>query len=166
MKNVFKAVVILIVLFAFSEANAQISAGLGVHYGTDINNVGFSMNGEYQINEQWSAAPSFTLFLKKDYVTWSALDLDANYQITKIEKVGGLYGLAGLNMTFYKIKLEYDLGVYGDYSDSASGTEIGLSLGLGLDIPIGDKLALAPEIRYTVGGANYLRMGAKVMYAF
>jgi len=162
MKNLLKAAVVLMVMFTFSEANAQYSAGLGVHYGTDINNIGFSINGKYQINEQWSAAPSFTLFLKKDYVTWSALDLDANYLITNIEKVGGLYGLAGLNMTFYKIDLEY----YGAPSTSATGTEIGLNLGLGLDITINEKFAVAPEVRYTLGGASYLRMGAKVMYAF
>jgi len=162
MKNLLKAAIVLLIMFTFSEANAQYSAGLGVHYGTDISNIGFSINGKYQINEQWSAAPSFTLFLKKDYVTWSALDLDANYKITEIEKVGGLYGLAGLNMTFYKIKVEY----YGIESESVTGKEIGLNLGLGLDIPINDKIAVAPEVRYTVGGANYLRMGAKVMYAF
>jgi len=162
MKNLLKAAIVLLVMFTFSEANAQYSAGIGVHYGTDISNIGFSINGKYQINEQWSAAPSFTLFLKKDYVTWSALDLDANYKITEIEKVGGLYGLAGLNMTFYKIKVEY----IGIESESVTGTEIGLNLGLGLDIPINDKIAVAPEVRYTVGGANYLRMGAKVMYAF
>jgi len=163
MKNLLKAVFILVVLFSFSEANAQYSAGIGVHYGTDISNIGFSINGKYVINDDWSAAPSFTLFLKKDYVTWSALDLDANYKITEIEKVGGLYGLAGLNMTFYKVK--YDLGDWGgEYSDT--GSEIGLNLGLGLDIPINEKLIVAPEVRYTVGGANYLRIGAKVMYAF
>ena len=161
MKNLFKAALILVVLFSITETKAQISAGLGVHYGTDINNIGFSINGKYQIDETWSAAPSFTLFLKKDYVTWSALDLDANYKITDIEKVGGLYGLAGLNMTFYKIKLEY----YGVPSESATGTEIGLNLGLGLDIPINEKLVVAPEVRYTLGGASYLRIGSKVMYA-
>jgi opacity protein-like surface antigen len=167
MKNLFKVVLVLFVVFAFSETNAQISAGAGVHYGTDISNIGFSINGKYQINDTWSAAPSFTLFLKKDYVTWSALDLDANYKITEIEKVGSLYGLAGLNMTFYKIKFEYDLGEWGgSYSETATGTEVGINLGLGIDIPLGDKLTLAPEVRYSLGGANYLRMGAKVMYAF
>jgi opacity protein-like surface antigen len=163
MKKLIKLAIILFALFTFSEATAQISAGLGVHYGTDINNVGFSINGKYEINEEWSAAPSFTLFLKKDYVTWSALDLDANYKITEIEKVGALYGLAGLNMTFYKVK--YDFGEWGgEYSDT--GVEVGLNLGVGIDIPVSEAIKVAPEVRYTLGGANYLRIGAKVMYAF
>ena len=167
MKNLFKAVFVLFALFAFTGANAQISAGAGIHYGTDISNIGFSINGKYQIDDNWSAAPSFTLFLKKDYVTWSALDLDANYKITEIDKVGSLYGLAGLNMTFYKIKFDYDLGEWGgQYSETSTGTEIGFNLGLGIDVPLGEKLALAPEVRYTLGGVNYLRVGAKLMYAF
>jgi len=167
MKNLLKAVICLVVLFTFSEAKAQISAGAGVVYGTDINNVGFSINGKYEIDEKWSAAPAFTIFLKKDYVTWSALDLDANYQISEIEKIGSLYALAGLNMTFYKITLEYDLGEWGgNFSETATGSEIGVNLGMGINIPATEKIAIAPEIRYTLGGANYLRFGAKVMYAF
>lgn len=160
MKNLLKAAVILIALFAFSETKAQISGGLGVHYGTNINNVGFSINGKYQFDEHWSAAPSFTFFLKKDDVSWSALDLDANYLITTFDKIGDLYGLAGLNMTFYKVKVNY----WGDETETYKGTDFGFNFGLGLNIPVGDKLAVAPELRYTVGGANYLRVGAKVMY--
>ena len=86
MKLYFRIVICFVILFSFSEAKAQISAGGGIVYGTDINNIGISLNGNYEINEKWSAAPSFTYFLKKDYVTWSALDLDANYQLTEIEK--------------------------------------------------------------------------------
>jgi hypothetical protein len=167
MKNLLKVFIVLITVFAFSESKAQISAGAGVVYGTSISNIGFSVNGKYEINEKWSAASTFTLFLKKDYVTWSALDLNANYQLTDMEKFGSLYALAGLNITFYKINIVYDLGAYGGpYNETASGSEAGLNLGLGLNIPFKEKLSIAPEIKYTIGGAHYLRIGAKAMYVF
>jgi len=139
------------------------SAGFGLVYGTNINNIGFSANGKYEINEKWSAAPSFTYFLKKNSVNWSLLDLDANYQLTEIESLGSLYAIGGLNMTFFKIKYEADLGEYGDFSDSFTGSDAGVNLGIGLNVPAGD-LAIAPEIKYTLGGANFLRIGVKVMF--
>ena len=164
MKNVFKTLIAIVLFFTVAEASAQMSAGAGIVYGTNISNVGFSVNGKYEINEQWSAAPSFTYFLKKDYVNWSALDLDANYQLTELENIGGLYAIGGLNLTFYKIKYNFDFGEYGSSSGSATGSDAGVNLGLGLNVPAGDNLAIAPEIRYTLGGANYLRIGVKVLF--
>jgi len=168
MKKLFTVLTIAILLFAGYNTKAQISVGPGVVFGTDINNIGFSANGRYDFNEKWSAAAAFTYFLKKDYVNWSALDLDANYQITDIENIGGLYAIGGLNLTFWKVKYDYnyDLGEYGDLSGSldTNGSDAGLNLGLGLNVPVGDKLAVAPEVRYTLGGANYLRLGVKVMF--
>lgn len=105
------------VVFSFSEAKAEMSLGAGIVYGTNINNIGIGVNGKYVINETWSAAPSFTYFLKKNMVNWSSLDLDANYNFTEIENLGKLYAIGGLNMTFFKIKYDMDLGGFGDFSD-------------------------------------------------
>jgi len=168
MKNLLKVAISLIMLLSFSSAKAQISVGPGIVYGTDINNIGFSINGKYEFNEKWAAAPSFTYFLKKDYVKWSALDLDANYQITEIDKAGSLYGIGGLSMTFWGLDtkgsgLDEFAQYYGGSIDTNT-TEIGLNLGVGLNIPTTEKLAIAPEIRYTLGGVNYLRIGVKVMF--
>ena len=165
MKNLLKSFIVAFLFFVVTEASAQMSAGVGVVFGTDINNIGFSANGKYEFNEKWSATPSFTYFLKKDYVNWSALDLDANYQLTEIDKLGGLYAIGGLNVTFFKVKYDLDFGEFGDYSGSASGSDAGVNLGLGLNVPAGEKTAIAPEIKYTLGGANYLRLGVKVMFS-
>lgn len=168
MKNLLSAIILLVLVVSFSEAKAQISVGGGLHYGTDINNLGISINGKYEFNEKWAAAPSFTYFLKKNNVNWSALDLDANYQITDIENIGGLYGIGGLSMTFWGFKFDdSDLGEYAEiYGDlDTNVTEIGLNLGLGLNVVTSEKLAIAPEIRYTLGGVNYLRIGVKFMFA-
>ena len=163
MKNLLKIFAVSMLLFTFSNAGAQISAGAGLVYGTDINNLGFTLNGKYEINEKWSAAPSFTIFLKKDYVSWTALDLDANYQLMEINNIGDLYAIGGINMTFFKI--DYDDifgGVFG--TESATGSEIGINLGVGIEIPVTDKITVAPELKYTIGGFNYLHIGAKALY--
>jgi len=155
MKNLLKAVVVILVLFSFSEAKAQISAGVGAVYGTEINNLGISMHGKYQITNEWSAAPSFTYFLKKNSLSWSSLDLDANYQISD----AGLYLIGGLNMTFFSIDTDdtFFEGV------NLSGTDTGFNIGAGMNFEINDGLVFAPEARYTLGGGNYLRIGLKLM---
>lgn len=164
MKKFFKAFAILIILFSFSEIKAQISAGAGLVYGTNINNIGLSVNGKYEFNETWSAAPSFTYFFKKDLVSWSALDLDVNYQLSLLENIGSLYAIGGLNMTFFKIKYDFDFGGLGGFDDTLTGSDAGINLGLGLIVPAGEKMSVAPELKLTVGGANYLRIGAKLMF--
>ena len=164
MKNLFKTLVAAILFFAVTEASAQISVGGGLVYGTDINNIGISANGKYEINEKWSAAPAFTYFLKKDYVNWSALDLDANYQLTEIENIGSLYAIGGINMTFYKVKIDADFGEFGDFSSSSTGSNAGVNLGLGLNVPAGDNFIIAPEIKYSISNGSYLRAGVKIMF--
>lgn len=168
MKNLFKAFIAIVLFFSVAEASAQISAGVGIVYGTDINNIGFSANGKYEFNESWAVAPAFTYFLKKDYVTWSALDFNANYQITEIENIGGLYGIGGFGLTFWGFDskdtgLDEWASLYGGSLDTNT-TEFGVNLGLGLNLATSEKLAIAPEIMYTFGGVNYLRLGVKVMF--
>ncbi len=169
MKNLLKVAICLVVLFSFSEARAQISVGGGLWYGSDINSIGISANGKYVFDEQWSAAPAFTYFLEKDYVNWSALDLDVNYNFTEIENVGSLYGIAGLAVTFWKVDYDgdtYDMGEYGayDFSFEASGSDIGFNLGIGLNVAASDKFAIAPEVKYTISDGGYFRIGAKILF--
>ncbi len=163
MKNLLKVAICLVVVFSFSEAKAQMSAGGGIVYGTDINNIGISVNGKYEFNEKWAAAPAFTYFLKKDYVNWSALDLDANYQITEIENIGGLYAIGGLNMTFYKIKID-GLSEFMGGDDSVTGSDAGVNLGVGLNLAASEKFVIAPELKYTISSGGYLRAGVKIMF--
>ncbi len=142
MKNLLKVFIVLAIVstFSFTEAKAQISAGGGLHYGTNINNIGISINGKYAFTEEWSAAPAFTYFIPKDGFTWMVLDLDANYKFMEFDGVGGLYGIGGLGMTFAHYKIDADLGIYGDYSASGTSTAVGLNLGAGLEIPLNEKM--------------------------
>ena len=157
----------MVVLFSFPEVKSQISVGGGLWYGSDINNIGISINGKYEINDEWTAAPAFTYFLKKDYITWSTLDLNVNYNIIEVENVGSLYGIGGFGLTFWG--WDYETGddewaaYYGEAFDT-KWTDFGVNLGAGLDISINEKMSIAPEIMYTFGGVNFLRIGAKFMF--
>lgn len=156
---------VVLSVFTMSSLQAQFKAGLGVHYATDINSIGISVNGQYDIDDVWAATGAFTFFLENDYVRWSALDFNANYRITDFAETGYLYGIGGLSFTMVTI----DYGdVYGGWGgiESSTASYVGLNLGVGANFAITDEISIAPEMVYSIGSIGYLRLGAKVMYAF
>ncbi|WP_297086452.1 outer membrane beta-barrel protein [uncultured Draconibacterium sp.] len=169
MKTLLKTLVFSVLFFVAAQSQAQISVGGGLWYGSDINSIGISVNGKYDFNEKWAAAPAFTYFLEKDYVKWSALDLDANYNITELENIGSLYAIGGLGITFWSVDFDggtIDMGEFGSYDlgVDASGSDVGVNLGVGLNIAASEKFAIAPEIKYTISDGSYLRIGAKILF--
>lgn len=158
----FFAITALLMLIAFA-GNAQIKVGAGLSYATDINSAGISINGQYDINEDWAATGGFTYFLEKDYVKWSALDFNANYNITEVGDKSKLYGIGGLNVTFAKLDIPGLSDFMGDVSTSESN--VGLNLGAGMNFGLSDKLTLAPEMTYTISSGSYLRIGARIMFS-
>ena len=165
-------------LYAQSE-DTKFLLGTGVNYATDISSIGLSVDGTYLINEDWEAAAGFTYFFEKNLVNWSMLDFDGHYVF---HNNNGLvaYGLAGLNVTFYKIDFGdtyRDMGDYGEYgdlwgdllddvSDASKGSDIGLNLGAGIRYGLSDKLLFTGEAKYTVSSGGFLTLTAGVAYCF
>ncbi|MBN2166463.1 MAG: outer membrane beta-barrel protein [Marinilabiliaceae bacterium] len=194
-----KTLIITLVLlisgvYAANAQNSKILAGAGVSYATDLNSLGITLRGDYLINDAWEAGADFTFFFEKDYTSWKAFDLNGHYVFMKNDKTT-LYGLAGLNFTFWKVDFgsysyydpsDYDSyysdSYYGDYlSDyynaydnlysssigyEASGTEVGLNIGAGARINISKQLYLNGEMKYTIGNYNYLTINTGVLYNF
>nr|WP_321408537.1 hypothetical protein [uncultured Carboxylicivirga sp.] len=181
-----KMYLVLSALFVLGlTANAQDSKfmlGAGVDYATEIQNLGIHLKGLYQINDVWEADAGYTYYFKKNYTNWSSLDFNGHYVFSCNDK-GCFYALAGLNVTFYKIKLDnivsdYQVDYsdeYADYYDSmlslatdleTKGSDIGLNIGMGGRMGLTDNLFLTGEVKYTLGGANYLNIGAGILYAF
>jgi opacity protein-like surface antigen len=161
----FIAILSVIILHGL-VANAQdskILVGGGLNYSTDLNNVGFAIDGAYRIDDKWEAAAGFAYYLKKDYVNWSMLDFDAHYVFANVDNIS-IYGLAGINVTFWKVKLPDDWGVMG-VDTSVKGSEIGLNFGAGARMPLKDKWAVSGEVKFTAGQFNFLTIGVGVSYA-
>ncbi|SFF28135.1 outer membrane beta-barrel protein [Sunxiuqinia elliptica] len=164
MKKLAFAIMVLIMGTAVKQANAQFSIGPGIGFATDISSLGLSANAAYQIDESWAATASFTYFLEKDYLQWTAFDFNANYNLTDIENLGTLYGIGGINIT--SVSFDFPNFEHDDFSlESYSSSEFGINLGAGLNIDLSEKMVLAPEMTYTVSSGGYLRIGAKLMFA-
>jgi len=194
MKSMIKLALVAIVAFTLSTATSaqesKILAGGGLSYASEINNIGLFAKGIYLINDSWEGAGTFTYFFKKDYTTWTALDFNGHYVFSSNETTS-FYALGGLNMTFYKVKIDavtYDMesvwgaGYTGDemsefdpYSEmqstfnssiESSGSEIGFNIGIGGRYALTESLYLNGEAKYTLGGADYFNIAAGLMYRF
>lgn len=152
--------------------NTKILAGGGLSFSTDIKSMGIQLNGVYQIDDTWEAAPGFTYYFKKDNTNWTMLDLNAHYVFHRDDKML-FYGLAGLNFVFWKVKIENvyypdPMNPFSGYYDDweANDTEVGFNLGAGGRMPITDQLWVTSELKYTIGGFDFLTINAGVLYHF
>lgn len=194
MKSMIKLALVAIAAFTLSTTTSaqesKILAGGGLSYASEINNIGLFAKGIYLINDSWEGAGTFTYFFKKDYTTWTALDFNGHY-VFSTNETASFYALGGLNMTFYKIKIDgadYDVGgdwgteypgdemsEYNPYADmqsamsssfESSGSEIGFNIGIGGRYALTESLYLNGEAKYTLGGADYFNIGVGLMYRF
>lgn len=162
MKKLFVIIVAILLVGSFQETKAQFTVGAGLGYASDISSLGISANVGYEIDETWAATGSYTHFLKKDYVKWSAIDFNANYNISEIESLGNLYAIGGINITTVKLDIPGLSEVFG--GSSASESNFGLNIGAGLKVDLSEKMILAPEMTYSISSGSYLRIGAKLMF--
>ncbi|MCK5814999.1 MAG: hypothetical protein KAH07_03545 [Flavobacteriaceae bacterium] len=171
MKKVFfLTLTVFLSINSFSQSFdiANLRAGGGVYYASEIGNIGIGLNGAYEITEKYEVAIAFTHIFEKDYMKWNMLDFDGHYNFYQHDEKLNVYGLAGLAVTFWKFTIPaMDYG-YGYTSPEMTGkdTSIGLNLGVGANYKLTDNLNLAPEMRFTVMDGSYFRIGVAVQYMF
>jgi len=153
-KGVFFAVMILGIM-TVSSLKAQFSVGPGIVYGTEIKTIGVDGVVHYAFPGKIGLMGGFTYFFEKDHVTWSAVDVDATYDFYKMGDNGSLYALAGVDFLHSKVKVG---------AIEATGNDTGVNIGAGWKISMGTKASLVPELRYTFGGGDFLRVGVKLMF--
>ncbi len=132
---------------ASGQSKGDMAIGGGLAYGTSdgFSNFGIGAKFQYNFSDKLRVEPSFTYFLKKDYITmW---DLSANlHYLFPVSDQFSVYPLAGL--AFVGIKATVDMGEYG--SASASESELGFNLGGGAQYWISETLALNLDIKYQI----------------
>ena len=187
MRNLIIVLGLILTTSSVFAQEPKIMVGGGLTYATEINNVGLHLKGIYGITDKIEGEGAFAYFFKKDYTNWSALDFNVHYMLSENEDMC-FYALGGLNITFYKFEVDSPIGgnytgmgdEYGEmleeyvgYTESSSlgsiessGSEIGINLGVGGRMPLSEHLNLMGELKYTLGGADYLSASVGVTYSF
>jgi outer membrane immunogenic protein len=136
-------------LFAAGSASAQ-KIGVFLGYGTEVEELGIGVNGEFNINSKVSIAPSFIYWFPEDPISWWEFNANVNYYFTTAGSAD-FYGLAGINLFGYNV-------------DGADGeSEVGLNLGAGANFNIGKNWEPFTELKFVIGDADQLGLffGAK-----
>jgi opacity protein-like surface antigen len=162
MKKSILLTVIIAGFMSVSPLKAQFSIGPGVVYGTEIEQVGLSANASFDFLKRLGVMGDYTYFFKKNSLEWWTLDFDATLDVLRFSETSKLYGLAGVNWTYYS----FPEGTYS--TGSGSKTYTGFNLGAGWKIGVANKMSVVPEVRYTFASlessSGYLRFGVKLMF--
>ncbi len=167
MKTMRNKILILIgiaIIASCSQSFAQTKLGGGLAYGSEIENVGINVHGEYFFNEQWSGEVGFVYFLPKNIVgdlnlKWFEINTNAHYyfDVDNVEP----YAIGGLNIAI--VSSDFVNPFTGEQS-SVSNTEVGLNIGGGVSFDIGSAVKPFGELRYVLGDADQLVIGGGVRF--
>lgn len=176
---------ILVMISVLSLGNAQftkmgggLTYGTGFHYNNETSGfeadlhrspfAGIFLTGIYELNLPIHIAPSFTYFLPrtneiselgynelKTRVSSMMFDVNGHYVINSLDRFE-FYGLAGMNITFAKIKW---VGTTSSDSDNA----FGLNLGAGTYMKMTDQFDLYGEVKYIVSKYDQLMVNIGIL---
>lgn len=136
-----------------TTAKAQFSAGLGIDYGSEVEEVGFDLRAGYTLTDHVTLAADFSIFNLDDngaFVKrrfWNDFNVNMNYYFLSPEEMVQPYALVGLNITSVGIKYD-NHPVFND--DRESDTELGVNVGGGLDIKATENLRPFAEVKYLI----------------
>ncbi|SNT07185.1 hypothetical protein SAMN05421640_2259 [Ekhidna lutea] len=139
----------IIIALSFST-NAQSRAGVGLAYGSEIENAGIGFNGEFAASSDINIAPSLIFYFKKNNVSWWEINGNINYIFS--ENSATIYGIAGLNLTGIKVE-----GI-------DTNTELGLNLGIGANFDAGGSAIPFAEAKYVLGDFDQLSLFGGVRF--
>jgi hypothetical protein len=149
--------VLLILLLPAAGYSQFTHAGLQAAYSTQVKEPGFGLLALYRVNDAIKLTPNGFYYLPHTINTsfgtqkyeWWIINLDGNYVIVNQGIFEG-YGLMGLS--FMNITGEQDEVKLGQvFEDKLSMLKLGLNVGAGLRLNLGDRVVPFLDLRYTIG---------------
>lgn len=125
---------------------------------------GLYVNALAQLAEKIDAEASFVYYFPSEPVsglkfTLSTLNFNGHYNFLQKDKLAA-YGLAGLNISMVKAKVN----IPGFGSKTSSDSKVGFNIGAGGAYAISSKLDAVGQIGYTFGDADQLFINLGVIY--
>ena len=138
------------------EGTIILEGGLG--YGLEIESLGIQGGGIYTINDQFRGALDLIFYFPNDSFgydfSWFEVNANGHYLfVTEDDLIA--YGLAGINVTRWKIDYNGDFGGLGIGSYSKS--YVGLNIGAGVEYNLG-SIRLYAEAKYALSSADQLAL--------
>jgi len=156
----------LLTLFAIAffayQGNAQ-NIGGALGYGSEVEEFGIGAFAQFPTaNNDIIIAPSFVYFFVDDPLSFWELNANINYVFSRSSAT--VYGILGFNLARIGVD-EIDLGIFGT-TESTSDTELGLNLGVGVDLNIGSSVIPFFETKYAISDFDQLTVYGGVRFPF
>lgn len=159
-------VVIIFGLLAAAETKAQVNAGGGLAYGTEVEGLGLHLNGFYDIpnHEEIRAGAEFTYYFPESFdggsVRYSEFNINGHYRFFENDDIAA-YGLGGLNYMTYTVS--YDENFLGFSGGSTS--KVGLNIGAGAEYGVNFG-SLFGELKFVISDFDQLviSFGARIPF--
>ncbi|MFC2081382.1 hypothetical protein ACFLR8_04150 [Bacteroidota bacterium] len=157
---IFTLLILFLPLVSYSQFT---HLGAKAGFSSKVEKPGIGVYGIYRVNDEIKFTPNALYYLPNKIKTqdgtqtfsWWMINLDGNYIIINEGIVKG-YGLMGLN--FANVTWEQDEVVLGQpEKQKRSMLKLGLNVGAGIRLNLGDKVMPFGELCYTIGSeADFL----------
>ncbi|MEM8569095.1 MAG: outer membrane beta-barrel protein [Bacteroidota bacterium] len=131
---------IILCLFSVAFVQAQSRIGGGFAYGTEIEEFGIQVNGEFFLKDDLAIAPDFNYFFAEDPLNFWTINADVHYYFSESGAVS-LYGVGGFNLA--TISVDSNL-------DDDSRTEFGVNLGIGANFDINSSVTPFTQLKFVL----------------
>lgn len=150
MKKILLTLFFIATITYASQAQTRIGAGLG--WGSEIEELGIGINGEFFLKDNISLNPGFIFFLvddgpfdKRNFWTFN---INGNFYFHETSSVS-VYGIGGLNLSTMSVEDN-------DFDLDDSSTELGINLGIGSNFDVGGAVLPYAEMKYVLGDFDQL----------
>lgn len=157
MKKIISIFVTTLACFVITPTiQAQTSAGIGLAYGADMEDLGLQLSGSFSLNDKMRVGADLTYYLSSEEeifgttIKTTAYEINGNlnYILHKSDAIE-FYGIGSIGLHFAGVSI-------GDTSESDS--EIGIGVGVGAQYNLGN-VKLFAEPRYFLSGFDQLSIG-------
>lgn len=173
MKKTVTILALFVLALNYSSVRGQsMTAGGGLVFGTDISQLGFTLNGQYFINDALAISPSFIFYLPdktevsffgfSSSTTSSLWEFNADVNYYFLDSSVRLYGIGGLNLSFWSFKSEGT----NFPTTKVTDTNVGLNLGIGSDFKTSGAIIPFAALKFTVSDYQQLVIMGGVRFPF
>ena len=170
--KLFLSLCLLAFTFFTQNTNAQTTLGGGLAYGSEIENIGIDLTGQYFIKDNLAIEAAFVYYFPKDFgdglssvdgedykIKWYEINANVNYYFNMTGNIKA-YGLGGLNMSIVSVPT-FNLGsIFGGGAGvkNESTSKIGLNIGGGADFDLGKNFTPFAQIKYVLSDFDQLQI--------
>lgn len=155
MKKLFFVICMMLMSVATFAQQGKMTVGIHGDYMIDSpKNFGFGANIGYEVIDNVRGVAEFNYLLKKDYVSFWNVEVNAEYLFKLADGAFTIYPLAGIDL----------LG--SSFEGGGSESKLGLNLGAGVEYAISSNLAIKAEYNYKTQGNGWSLLKFGVVIPF